>query len=133
MLVRIKHKEAPVFNNTNLRKAWQKACVAAGLGVLSEVEGKADPRYTGLIVHDLRRSAIRNLVRAGVKEKVAMEISGHKTRSVFDRYNIVDTGDVVEAMRRLQTAVPASNDLAPNGEKLVKMPRPVRQKKLLTA
>ena len=71
-------------------------------GTLTEVEGKRDPRYAGLIVHDLRRSAIRNLMKAGVNEKVAMEISGHKTRSVFDRYHIVDTEDVVEAMRRVQ-------------------------------
>src|SRR5258708_35372914 len=73
---------------------WQRACSACGLGTLTEVEGKRDPRYAGLIVHDLRRSAIRNLMKAGVNEKVAMEISGHKTSSVFDRYHIVDTEDV---------------------------------------
>ncbi|HEY8715865.1 MAG TPA: hypothetical protein VIM00_10830, partial [Candidatus Acidoferrum sp.] len=45
---------------------------------------------------------IRNLMKAGVNEKVAMKISGHKTRNVFDRYHIVDTQDVVDAMRRVQ-------------------------------
>ena len=91
-----------VFDGTNLRREWHRACVACGLGTLTEVEGKRDPRYAGLIVHDLRRSAIRNLMKAGVNEKVAMSISGHKTRSVFDRYHIVDTEDVVEAMKRVQ-------------------------------
>ncbi|MGB9472886.1 MAG: hypothetical protein WBQ59_26315, partial [Candidatus Acidiferrum sp.] len=72
---------------------------------LTEVEGKPDPRYTGLIIHDLRRSSIKNLMKAGVPEMVAMSISGHKTRAVFDRYHIVDTEDVVEAMRRVQLGV----------------------------
>ena len=120
MLERIKPREGTVFDATNLRKDWQKACAAAGLGTLTRVEGKPDPRYTGLIIHDLRRSAIKNLMKVGVNEKVAMKISGHKTRSVFDRYHIVDTEDVVDAMRRLQ-----------NGKNTVKTPRPGRQHKML--
>jgi len=81
MLAQIKSKEGTAFDTTNLRKAWCKACVAAGLGKFEEVEEKSDPRYTGLIIHDLRRSAIKNLMKVGVNEKVAMKISGHKTRS----------------------------------------------------
>ena len=105
MLEEMEPKKGRVFDATNLRKEWVKACVAAGLGRKIEVPGKPyDPRYEGLTLHDLRRSAVRNLRKAGIPESVAMKISGHKTRSVFERYNIVSTDDVQEAMRVLVTA-----------------------------
>jgi len=112
-------KAGTVFDGTNLRVEWEKACSACGLGTRVKIEGerllrtdRAQPRrvknawyrYNGLIVHDLRRSAIRNLINAGVPEKVAMQISGHKTRSVFDRYHIVSVGDVTAAMKRVETS-----------------------------
>jgi hypothetical protein len=73
-------------------------------------------------------------MKAGVNEKVAMKISGHKTRDVFDRYHIVDTEDVVEAMRRVQIASPSrrsrTNNLVSNGENIVKMLPSPRRKRL---
>jgi len=87
-----------VFDTTNFRKAFQAACIAVMLGTKV---GPVAWQYRGLKPYDLRRSAVRNLSRAGVHETVAMKISGHKTRSVFDRYNITSLDDVKEAMGKV--------------------------------
>ncbi len=76
--------------------AWRTACRKAGLWEGDEKTGK--PTH---LFHDLRRTGVRNLVRAGAPEVVVMRISGHKTRSVFDRYNIVSERDLKEAATKL--------------------------------
>ena len=68
-------------------KSWRAACRKAG--------------FPGRIPHDMRRSAVRNIVRAGVPEKTAMQLTGHKTRSVFERYNISNESDRRSAVRML--------------------------------
>jgi integrase len=72
----------------SFRKAWASACKRAGV--------------PGLLFHDLRRSAVRNLELSGVPRKVAMEITGHKTEAVYRRYHIVTERDIMDAGRRLE-------------------------------
>ena len=85
----------------NFGKAWKTACVAVGLGRFIKDE-KGKKKYEGVIVHDLRRSCVRHLIQSGVGEKLAMQLTGHKTRAVFDRYNIVSDADLQEASERQQ-------------------------------
>jgi integrase len=102
------------------RKAWTNACVRAGLGrwiyvckskdcghqsdsktkACPKCKGKTRRAYQGLIFHDLRRTGVRNLMRSGVSQTVAMRISGHRTLSVFQRYDITDERDLTEAARK---------------------------------
>lgn len=121
ILDEVKDKTGPIFDGTNLRKAWHKACVAAGVGKLTKVAGKQDPQYTGLTIHDLRRSAVNNLRKMKVSETLSMRITGHKTRAVFDRYNICETDELIDAMQQVE-----------NGESSVKVDPKPEARPLLT-
>lgn len=83
-----KHKNLPAGRRiATIQYVWEEATEAAGL--------------PGLLFHDFRRTAVRNLVRSGVPEKVAMTLTGHKTREVFERYNIVSEDMLVGAGEKL--------------------------------
>ena len=82
----------------SFRGSWQAACVAAGC--------------PGRLVHDLRCTAVRNFVRAGIPESVCMRMTGHKTASIFRRYDIVSGTDLRDAAHALDTAAGTSKPAA---------------------
>jgi integrase len=87
----------------DFRGTWDALTKAAGL--------------PGLLLHDFRRSAVRNMIRRGLPQKTAREISGHKTDAVFSRYNIVSEADIQDAARKIEegakTAIQMSFKVAP--------------------
>ena len=80
----------------DFRRSWDLACQAAAV--------------PGLLFHDLRRTAVRNLRRAGVAESVIMKITGHRTRGVIERYNITDQSDTLEAGRLAEEFLSRAHD-----------------------
>ena len=109
------------------RRSWKTAAVKAGLGAWvcenCETQGpekecpacERERVYRGVIFHDTRRSAVRNMVQAGVAPQIAMKISGHKTDSMFRRYSIIVEDDLRKALARTEKYRKAV------GEKVVRM------------
>jgi integrase len=109
------------------RRSWITACIKAGLGREVREPDKLDAQGNVIkrgrliekkafrIVHDFRRTAARNLSRAGVPEQVIMRICGWKTRSVFDRYRIVPESDLREGLGKLAETLPAGEKVIPIG------------------
>lgn len=127
-----------VFHNDDgsaiksIRKSWWSACCGAGVGRFTcpkcNQSGAAhrcpqcevDTSYSGKLFHDLRRTGVRNMVRAGVNQHTAMAISGHKTPSMFKRYNIQSEDDLRNAMKLTQAYLKANAEKQP-------IPIPIRK------
>ena len=127
MLRDVEAKTGRVFDSENLRTEWEKACDACGLGkrtkrVPKDENGFVWYKYKGLLLHDLRRSAVRNLRKAGVPETIIMKITGHKTAEVFRRYSIVSTDDVSAAMRSLEVKVSSDSSVTVPAKRRRRLP-----------
>ncbi len=102
-----------VFANPSTKKPWADmkrgfagACKAAGL--------------KGVWFHDLRRSFVTNARRRGVPESVVMRFSGHRTRAVFDRYNVVEEEDLRAAVKKLESAITSETTAQNLGQEMDK-------------
>ena len=103
------HRDGEPVTQSLYNYPWRRACSLVGLGEITCRKCRAvtdrpshcgvTTTYCGKLVHDLRRTAARDLIRSGTPQSVAMKITGHATNSMFIRYNITDTDDIREALR----------------------------------
>ncbi len=96
----------------SFRGAWDTACVRTGLGYIEKNDESR--KYSGLVPHDMRRSAVRNFRKAGLSENEGMKMSGHVTNSIYRRYDIIDEDDLKESMGKVQEYLKAQ----PKGAKV---------------
>ena len=94
------HDQGRPIRTARFYRAWWRAAKAAGV-YREWPHAETGRRVRGPLPHDFRRTAVRDLIAAGVPDKVAMEITGHKTREVFDRYHIVSETDKTRAVEKL--------------------------------
>jgi integrase len=95
------HRRGDPIHRVAFRRAWHRACPKVGV--------------RGRVPHDLRRTAVRNLERAGVSRSVAMKLTGHKTESVYRRYAIVAERDLAEGVQKLASFRQADRRRAAEG------------------
>src|SRR5229473_504560 len=88
-----------------LRRAWKSACKRAGV--------------SGRLLHDLRRTAVRNLERAGVSRSAAMNMTGHRTETIYRRYAIVAESDLIEAGKKLSALHTSDGKQPGTAEKMI--------------
>lgn len=100
------HNEGRQINRTTFNKHWRKAA--------RPIEERIGRR---IFFHDLRRTAVRNLTRAGVPRVIAKEITGHRTDDVYDRYDIVDEDDVKKAFTKVSRYLKKNNGVNKNGSR----------------
>jgi integrase len=86
-MVRLEPRTTKNDEGRTFHSAWREACKRA--------------RVPGRLIHDLRRTAVRNFERAGVSRSAAMKLSGHKTESIYRRYAIVSEADLAEGVRKV--------------------------------
>jgi integrase len=103
------HRQGEPIHRVAFRRAWHRACGKVGL--------------SGRVPHDLRRTAVRNLERAGVSRSVAMKLTGHKTESVYRRYAIVAERDLAEGVQKLASFRQADRRRAVQGARTMRTPR----------
>ena len=100
LLSAVENRSGKVFPSKGvMENNWKKACETAGID--------------GLMIHSLRRSAVRNMMKRGAQQAEAMKISGHKSATVFQRYNIIDTTQTADVMKRVAEAFPVKLPAAP--------------------
>src|SRR5260370_10227608 len=107
------HRNGKPISRNLFGKQWRTACVKAGLG--RRVKNQSGVLcYEGKTFHDFRRTAARNMIRAGVPQSIAMRVIGHQTDAMFNRYDITDNRDKLAALEAVRRFVAQQRDERPS-------------------